>query len=101
MNDKKTNHYSTIQITDLESTSGNEPLAKGESDKVVKKCSIHIHSKRKRLADPSGISHKACIDGLRDAGVFPDDSSKFIKEVTESQEISKDEKTVITVEWEE
>ncbi len=100
MNDKKTNHHATNKTSYVESTTGHEQMGKSQSDQVVKKCSIHIHSKRKRLADPSGISHKAVIDGLRDAGVFPDDSSKFIKEVTESQELAKEDETIITVVWE-
>jgi hypothetical protein len=62
--------------------------------------SIHFHSKRKKLADPDGISGKSCIDGIRDAGVFPDDSSKYIKEVSYSQEISQDEETIIDITWE-
>ena len=61
---------------------------------------IHIHSKRKRLADPDGVSGKAAIDGLVHAGLLKDDSLKFIGEVTHSQEkISKleSEETIITI----
>ena len=63
-------------------------------------CGIHIHSKRHRMADADGISAKACIDGLVLAGVLEDDSTKFVKWVTYSQEkISKkeDEETIITI----
>lgn len=63
-----------------------------------KKFRIHIHSKRKRLADPDGISGKAAIDGLREGGILPDDSAKFVSEVSFSQEIGEDE-TLIQV-WE-
>lgn len=54
-------------------------------------CSVRVHSKRTRLADPDGISCKAVLDGLRKAGVLIDDNSKFIKEVSFSQEIGEDE----------
>jgi len=38
-----------------------------------------------------GISGKAALDGLVKAGIFPDDSAKFTKEVTHSQEKTKGE----------
>jgi hypothetical protein len=63
-------------------------------------CGLHIHSRRHRLADSDGISAKACIDGLVLAGLLEDDSPKYVKWVTYSQEkISKkeDEETIITI----
>ena len=62
--------------------------------------SVHVHSKRKRLADPDGVSVKAVLDGLRKAGIFVDDSAKYIKEVSYSQakcETAADEETVIVI----
>jgi len=100
MNDKEANNNPSLQTTNLESTTGHGQISKSKVNQVDRKCSIHIHSKRKRLADPDGISVKAAIDGLRKAGVCPDDSAKFIKEVTFSQELSKEDETVITVVWE-
>jgi len=67
---------------------------------VDQRKSLHVHSKRKRLADPDGISCKAVIDGLRKAGVFIDDSARYISEVSYSQKkvaASDDEETVITI----
>lgn len=61
---------------------------------------IHIHSRRKRLTDPDGLSAKAAIDGLVLYGVIPDDSAKCVSEVTFSQEkITSEEieETVIEV----
>ena len=52
---------------------------------------IHIHSKRKRLADADGISAKAAVDGLVFAGVLKDDSAQYVTEVTYSQEKCKKE----------
>ena len=59
---------------------------------------IHIHSKRKRLADPGGICDKAAIDGLRLGGLLINDSAKEVIGVTESQELSSEEETIITIE---
>jgi hypothetical protein len=53
---------------------------------LEKRVSIHVHSKRKRLVDADGVSAKAAIDGLVIAGVLEDDSNKYVKEVSYSQE---------------
>ncbi len=62
------------------------------------KCSIHVLSRTKRLADEDGRSIKAAVDGLRKAGILPDDSPEFVKKVSHSQELTTgDEETVIDV----
>lgn len=76
-----------------------EPLEAREDPARDTRASIHIHSKRKRLADPDGISGKAAIDGLVMAGVLVDDSCKYVSEVRFTQEQSKAEETIITLEW--
>lgn len=58
---------------------------------------IHIHSKRKRLVDPDGISGKAIIDGLVKAGVLKNDSPEYVAEVTHSQEKIKKGETEETI----
>ena len=61
---------------------------------------LHVHSRRHRLCDADGISAKAVIDSLVIAGVLPDDSTKYVKNVTYSQEkIAKaqNEETIITL----
>lgn len=58
-----------------------------------------VHSIRKRLADPDGISVKAALDGIVKAQVLIDDSAKYIRQVVFSQqkcELDDEEKTVIT-----
>ena len=75
-------------------------MAQDEVKELDKRCCIHIHSRRFRLADADGISGKAAIDGIVNSGLLPDDSSKYVEEVTYSQEkVSKKEgeETVITV----
>lgn len=61
---------------------------------------IHVHSRRRRLADPDGVSAKWAIDGLVQGGLLPDDSAQFVEMVTFSQEKAERDETVIEV-WEE
>ena len=42
---------------------------------------ILVHSYRRRLADPDGISAKAAIDGIVKAGILSNDSPKQIEEI--------------------
>jgi Holliday junction resolvase RusA-like endonuclease len=72
-----------------------EPLVKC----IVTPTRIHIHSVRKRLTDADGVSAKAVIDGLVNAGLFVDDSHQYIKEVSYSQEQGKKEETTVEI-WE-
>jgi hypothetical protein len=77
-------------------------MAKAKIDKLDKRFCIHIHTRSKRLTDPDGISAKAAIDGLAKGGIFADDSARFIKSVSFSQEVTKDdEETIIDITLEE
>ena len=70
----------------------------------MSKARISIHSIRQKLCDPDGICGKAAIDGLVHSGLLLDDSPSEVEQVTFSQEkISKkgQEKTIITLTWEE
>ena len=60
---------------------------------------IRIVSYRARLIDIDNISGKAVIDGLVHAGVLPDDSPEFVQEVVFTQRKSKEERTIIHIEW--
>ncbi len=65
-----------------------------------KKCSIQVHSRRKRLADVDGISAKSCIDGITTSGLLIDDTTKSIQEISYSQEKCKpgeEEETIISI----
>lgn len=67
----------------------------------ILKVNIIIHSFRKRLTDPDGISAKAAIDGLVKAELLPDDCNKYINEIRFKQTkigTKEEEKTVITIE---
>ena len=61
---------------------------------------ITIHSYRRRLCDPDGISGKAVIDGIVKAGILTDDTPEQIKEVRFKQTKIKspaEEKTEIII----
>ena len=88
-----------FQTPDVESTIGNEQVGTAESGQLDKRVRIHFHSRRRRLADPDGISCKAAIDGLVQGGILPDDSARYVKEVSFSQEVSEVEETVIDIVW--
>ena len=81
----------------LEPDNTNAPDAKVQDGQPHQRVRIHIHSIRKRLADPDGISAKAVIDGIVEAEVIPDDAAQYVEEVTFSQEKGSEEKTVITI----
>ena len=95
MNDK---NNPTVSLADLEPDIGDAPLGPKKIKRLDTPVCIHIHSLRKRLADIDGISGKAALDGMVKAGIFPDDSAKYIKSVTHSQEKTKGpEVTEITI----
>jgi hypothetical protein len=88
----------TVPFTDLEPDIGDAPLSEkinAGSDSPVR---VHFHSLRHRLADSDGISGKAAIDGMVKANLLKDDSAKYVKSVTHSQEKTKGpEITEITI----
>ena len=93
----------TFSVADMEQVISNELLATKEIARLDTPCRLHIHSLRYRLADSDGVSAKAAIDGLVHAGLLVDDSAKYVKEVSYSQEKIKKpdkEKTIITIKME-
>lgn len=93
----KNNHRPALSPAYLESGVGDAPLAEEKVKGCAPRACLHIHSYRKRLADPDGVSAKAVIDGIVKAGILPDDSAQFIEQVSYSQEKAAEEKTVITI----
>ncbi len=82
----------------LEQVACDEQVAEDEGKESNPRFRIKCISYRKRLADTDGISYKAAIDGLVKASILPDDSTKYVKEITFSQIKAKEEKTVLIVE---
>ena len=99
MKNGKTKDRIKFPIANVEPDIGNAPLGAKKTKRLDSHCRIHLHSKRKRLTDPDGISGKAVLDGLVYGGILPDDSAKQIESVTFSQEKTKGpEVTEITIE---
>ena len=107
MTKKKTNNgrtketdkrdYTPLSLADLESFIVNESFSEDGFKTLDSQCSIHIHSKRKRLTDADGVSAKAAIDGAVHGGLLQDDSPEFVQEVSYSQAKSTEEETIIEV----
>jgi len=91
-------HSLTNTTTNVESNSGDASVRKESFARFNSRVRIHIHSLRRRLADPDGISAKAAIDGLVKAGILKDDSAKEVAEITYTQEKGQQEQTIITIE---
>ena len=85
--------------SNLESDPKHGPPSKDVGEEVCSRVRIHVHSKRRRLCDPDGISAKWAIDGLVKGGLLRDDSAKYIEAVTFFQEHSEVDETIIEV-WE-
>lgn len=86
-----------IPASDMEQGDSNASLGEKKAKRCDSRINIHIHSIRKRLVDPDGVSAKAVIDGIVKAGLLPDDSSEFVNQVSYSQEKGKEEETIITL----
>ena len=61
-----------------------------------KKLCLHVHSKRKRLADIDGCSVKAALDGVVKSGILGDDSAEYVEKISFTQENYKNEETILT-----
>jgi len=89
--------------SNLEQASSSKPVAEKEDKRPhpCGRCAIHVHSVRKRLCDPDGISAKASIDGLVHVGILRSDQAEEVSQVTYSQKKGNPEKTTITLIWDE
>jgi hypothetical protein len=82
----------------LESDIGHAAFRANEAQAFTAPCRITFHHVRKRLADIDGISGKAVIDGLVQAGILADDTAKQVTEVRNSQSKGDREETRILIE---
>ena len=86
-------------VSNLERIARHAPVAENESPYFDSPVRVTIHSYRKRIADPDGLSAKAVLDGIvRHGGILADDSAKQIKEIRFEQTKADEEKTVIVIE---
>lgn len=93
----RTQDYTSHPVADVESHPRNAPLATSQTPYFTTRVDIHVHSIRKRLADPDGIAFKYCLDAIVRAGILKNDTAQEIRQVTFSQEKGKQEQTVITI----
>ena len=99
--EKARDRDATLSAALVESVASHEPLATPRLAQFSTRVCIHVHSIRKRLCDPDGISAKYAIDAIARSGLLRDDSSKEVKEVTFSQRKTvkgEAEQTIITLE---
>lgn len=82
----------------VESDPGDAPVGTHEIAPLFAPCRITVVHTRKRLADPDGLSAKAIIDGIVEAGILPDDSAKQITEVRHRQVKGSPETTRVIIE---
>jgi len=71
--------------------------AKKQAVPVDQRFRVRVISRGRRLADTDGNSAKAVLDGITKAGIWRDDSSRFIEEISFTQEKAKGDQTVIEV----
>jgi len=90
-------YRTSVSTPHLEPYSSNAPVAEEEAQGLGTRVVITVRSYRKRGHDPDGISVKAVLDGIVRAGLLPDDSTKYVKEVRFKSYLSKEEKTVIEI----
>ncbi len=91
------NNRTTLPAANVESNTGDEPLGKKGFKGFNSRVDITVTSYRKRNHDPDGISAKAVLDGLVRRQILRDDSTKEVNSITFKSEISKEEKTIITL----
>ena len=88
-----------VSDADLERAAGDAATPKDESKEVHPRYRIGVHHRSRRLADATGRSHKAAVDGIVLGGIFGDDSPDWVTEISETFEKAKVEETIIEV-WE-
>ena len=82
----------------MESTVRNGSLAKKAGARLATHFRVRITTVGKRLGDVDGRSCKAIFDGFTKAGIWPDDSAEFVKEVSFAQAVGEEDQTYIEIE---
>jgi hypothetical protein len=95
----KANAHPALQAPYLEPAPRHGSLAKKAGPRVHSQYRVRCITRGRRLGDVDGRSIKAVLDGFTKAGIWPDDSTKFVKEVCFTQEPAEEDETVIEL-WE-
>jgi hypothetical protein len=86
-----------VSVADVEPDTGDGSAPKDAAKKVCQRFNIVVHHRSRRLADATGRSHKAAVDGLVGGGLLPDDSPIYLAEIRETFEQRRNEETVIEI----
>ena len=79
---RKRSSRSASEDAKLELLASDEPVQAGKSPPLATPARLVVVSYRCRLCDADGISAKAAIDGCVHRGLLPDDSTKYIEEIS-------------------
>lgn len=88
-------HRPAVSVADVEPDLGDESPREDEAKEIHPRFSITIHHRSRRLADATGRSHKACVDGIVRGGLLPDDSPVYVAEIKETFERRNNEETIV------
>ena len=90
-------HRAAVRAPDLESNPGDGHAPKDAPEEVHQRFNIVVHHRSRRLADATGRSHKAAVDGIVRGGLLPDDSPVYVKEIKETFEQRNNEETIVEI----
>ncbi len=96
-NGKKSNNRDTSEAANHQSIIRAQSVVAEQGSAFDTPVRVSFHSIRKRLCDVDNLSGKAALDGVVTSGLLRDDSPKYVKEISHSQEQGADEKTIITI----
>ena len=91
------NDNPAVSATDAKPARRAKSKAKDGAEAVHPRFSITIHHRSRRLADATGRSHKACVDGIVRGGILPDDGPKYLEEIRETRRQGPRDETIIDV----
>ena len=92
-------HRAAIPAADLEQNPSDGSAREDAAEEIHSRFSIIVHHRSRRLADATGRSHKAAVDGIVRGGLLPDDSPVYVQEIKETFGQRNNEETIIEI-WE-
>jgi len=94
----KAKDRATVSVADAELPRQSVVEAQDQAQDVHPRFRVCINYRSRRLADPTGRSHKAAVDGIVSSGVLGDDSSEWVEFASPTEAKCKkgeEEQTVI------
>jgi len=89
-----------VRVTDGKSDLKSGAAPANNAEKIYPRYRITINHRGRRIADATGRSHKAAVDGLVRGGLLPDDGPAWLEEITEKSERADINETIIEI-WQE